>query len=248
MALGSVTTSRTFIRPPHFEQTVTSTAKTRARRCDQLSRYGVPVASRRLLGRHVSKSSGSCVGASGCGEDGMTRALRLWLGIEELASAMEGVLLRNGTTLVSVVEGSIDGEVDPNAQVLLAHPMTVDDGEWRGCEPSWQRDRPTYTKGDMPELGDASPRIAHADWLKRCRALGYSGHREQRAVVRTSRTIGMVTLSHSGYGHGYGDKSEQELREVSFPQAPAAVVSEAVWDIRRLLGVDPLKPKKPKKR
>jgi len=31
MALGSVTISRTFIRPPHFEQTVTSTAKTRGR-------------------------------------------------------------------------------------------------------------------------------------------------------------------------------------------------------------------------
>lgn len=30
MALGSVTTSRIFIRPPHLEQTVTSTAKTRA--------------------------------------------------------------------------------------------------------------------------------------------------------------------------------------------------------------------------
>ena len=43
MALGSVTISRTFIRPPHFEQTVTSTAKTRAKRLDQLSRYGALV-------------------------------------------------------------------------------------------------------------------------------------------------------------------------------------------------------------
>jgi len=64
------------MRPPHFEQTVTSTAKTRARRLDQLSRYGVTVASRRPSGRAVLKSSDSCIGASGCGEDGMTRARR----------------------------------------------------------------------------------------------------------------------------------------------------------------------------
>ena len=75
---GSVTTSRIFIRPPHFEQTVTSTAKTRARRCAQPMRRGVVVASRRPSGRPVSKSSESCVGASGCGGDGMTRARRRW--------------------------------------------------------------------------------------------------------------------------------------------------------------------------
>ena len=51
MALGSVTTSRTFIRPPHFEQTVTSTAKTRARRCAQPMRRGVALTSRRSSGR-----------------------------------------------------------------------------------------------------------------------------------------------------------------------------------------------------
>ena len=45
MAAGSVTISRIFIRPPHFEQTVTSTAKTRARRCAQPMRRGVAVAS-----------------------------------------------------------------------------------------------------------------------------------------------------------------------------------------------------------
>jgi len=49
MALGSVTISRTFIRPPHFEQTVTSTAKTRERRFAQLSRRGVVIASWRRI-------------------------------------------------------------------------------------------------------------------------------------------------------------------------------------------------------
>jgi len=38
MALGSVTTSRTFIRPPHLEQTVTSTAISRVRLAVTLSR------------------------------------------------------------------------------------------------------------------------------------------------------------------------------------------------------------------
>jgi len=38
MAVGSVTTSRTFIRPPHLEQTVTSTAITRVRLAVTLSR------------------------------------------------------------------------------------------------------------------------------------------------------------------------------------------------------------------
>ena len=74
MAPGSVTTSTIFIRPPHLEQTVTSTAKTRASKFAQPTRRGVAVASRRPSGRAVLKSSGSRVGASGCGEDGMTRA------------------------------------------------------------------------------------------------------------------------------------------------------------------------------
>ena len=75
-ALGSVTTLRTFIRPPYLEQTVTSTANARARRLDQLSGYGVPVASRRPSGRAVRESRESCSGASSCGEDGMRRARR----------------------------------------------------------------------------------------------------------------------------------------------------------------------------
>ena len=70
MAAGSVTTSRIFIRPPHFEQTVTSTAKTRARRFAQPMRRGVAVTSGRPSGIPVRNSGWSCVGASGCGEDG----------------------------------------------------------------------------------------------------------------------------------------------------------------------------------
>jgi len=43
MACGSVTISRIFMRPPHFEQTVTSTAKTRARRLAQpMHQTGAP--------------------------------------------------------------------------------------------------------------------------------------------------------------------------------------------------------------
>ena len=76
MAAGSVTTSRIFIRPPHLEQTVTSTAKTRASRFAQPSRRGVAVTSRRSPGRPARKSSWSCIGASDCGEDGMIRARR----------------------------------------------------------------------------------------------------------------------------------------------------------------------------
>ena len=76
IAAGSVTTSRIFIRPPHLEQTVTSMAKTRARREAQPMRRGVMVASRSSSGRAGMRQSESCIGASGFGEDGMTRARR----------------------------------------------------------------------------------------------------------------------------------------------------------------------------
>jgi len=76
MAAGSVTTSRTFIGPPHLEQTVTSMAKTRAIREAQPMRRGVMVASRSSSGRAGMRQSESWIGAGGCGEDGMMRARR----------------------------------------------------------------------------------------------------------------------------------------------------------------------------
>jgi len=148
--------------------------------------------------------------------------------------------------LGSIAAGQVTSSFDDNAFVRVAHPSQVSAGDWSGDEPNWQTDRPAFTRGDMPALGPDAPSVPHADWLKRCRALGYAPIREQRAVVTSVRWIGDVRLSHSGYGEGYGDKSDQRLREVSYPQ-PAdprlseVIVSEVVWDVRRLLGVDPLK-------
>lgn len=172
--------------------------------------------------------------------------LRYWLGIPELAEGLEGVRLAGPGGLGSIAAGQVTSSFDDNAFVRVAHPSQVSAGDWSGDEPNWQTDRPAFTRGDMPALGPDAPSVPHADWLKRCRALGYAPIREQRAVVTSVRWIGDVRLSHSGYGKGYGDKSDQRLREVSYPQ-PAdprlseVIVSEVVWDVRRLLGVDPLK-------
>jgi len=62
--------------PGSCTATVMSTAKTRARRPAQPIRRGIEAASRNSSGRPGARHSESCIGASGCGEDGMTRARR----------------------------------------------------------------------------------------------------------------------------------------------------------------------------
>ena len=160
----------------------------------------------------------------------------------------EGVRLAGPEGHGSITAGQVTSTFDDNAFVRVVHPSQLSHGDWSG-----DTDRPTFTRDDMPALGPDAPSIPHADWLKRCRALGYAPVREQRAVVTSVRWIGNVRLSHSGYGEGYGDKSDQRLLEISYPQ-PAnprlaeVIVSEVVWDVRRLLGVDPLKPERKKKK
>ncbi|MDC0675321.1 hypothetical protein [Nannocystis radixulma] len=164
--------------------------------------------------------------------------LRYWLGLPDLASAFEGVLLRAGTTPLRCHGGQIEGGVDLNAVLVMHHPIHGD-SPWQDEAPKWQTNRPHLGQDELPDF-EAAPEVAFADWTRRTKALGYEGVREQRAVIHTVRTVGNVRIHHSGHGEGYG-KGPQRIREVSFPTHSDAAVSEVVWDVRRLLGIDPLK-------
>lgn len=168
--------------------------------------------------------------------------VRYWLGLPTVASAFEGVVLRADETLLKVHGGKVTGDADHNAMVVIHHPRDGAEALARMQAPAWQTDRPIFTSNDLPELTAAAP-IELAAWNKRTKALGYADVRAERAVIHTVRSVGGVQIHHSGHGEGYGT-GPQKILSVSYPRHSAAAVSEVVWDVRRLLGIDPLEPKR----
>ena len=86
--------------------------------------------------------------------------------------------------------------------------------------------------------------IEYKDWSKRTKKLGNTGIREQKAVRHSRRPIGNVTINHTPYGHGYGGNVPVTFESIGSTSASVVITSEIVWDARRVVGLDAMKPKK----
>lgn len=165
--------------------------------------------------------------------------LRHWHGVGSFGEALAGAVFRAGERLVPW-EALLDADIDANTLVTLAHPADVPPDAWPATTPSWQRDRPVYTESDLPERGPQSAEVSFRDWTARTHSLGYMGIATTGGGVAATARDSIVTLHHNGHGSGYGGKGPQRIHRLELRRKERAVVSEVVWDVRRIVGVDPM--------
>lgn len=175
--------------------------------------------------------------------------LRLWWRQPLLREVCEGVVFESDGQPVVFRDrdgGLLEGPVlDANALLRVLHPVSAATRSaafaWPDDTPRWQRDRPHHTLADLPPLGADSPTITFADWRRRTQELGYLGDRASLGGVCETSHPGLGRIHHSGHGAGYGGNTPQRLTAVSpLHSRDPAILSELVWDVRRIAGVDPL--------